>query len=274
MFKSTDVKEVFNSDISSIWSEKGNLAKVTVGSDNPMKGELQKFLKNGISILEVGCGDGKLIKYVCDNVEQCKIYGVDASEKMIDYAEARFESNENKNEIKFIAGLIETVNFEQTFDIIIMKQVLHHINNPKIILQKLEKNLAENGVLILMVPGKGYQANILPFSHEDDLLGRYARSALENLIINSGLFPLNILSDKFIFEFVNLYDYFKFMNNIGGVQKIHNYNADEYNIVIDWIKLYEEYLRKTEKMMVSGEYFVATCMKTNDYVLECIKTKK
>ena len=127
MFKSADVKAVFNSDISSIWSEKGHLVKVTVGSDNPMKDEIRKYLKNGISILEVGCGDGRFLQYINENVEQCKIYGVDASEKMISHAKSGLENSDHKNEVKFVSGFIENINFDQTFDIIIMKQVLQNI---------------------------------------------------------------------------------------------------------------------------------------------------
>jgi len=63
------------------------------------------------------------------------------------------------------------------------------------------------------------------------------------------------------------------MIDIGGIQKISNYNPDRYNIVIDWIKLYEEYYRKTEKMVVAGEYLLTTCMKTNEYITGCMKEK-
>lgn len=86
--------------------------------------ELEKmveFLKDGDSVIDVGCGNGRLL----DNVKNKKInyLGIDSSSELIEFAKKNYPNNE------FVVGdiLSLTEEVEQKFDLVISVAVLHHL---------------------------------------------------------------------------------------------------------------------------------------------------
>lgn len=104
-------------------------------------------MQGKIRILEVGCGDGKLAEYINICFDDYEYVGLDISLKEIEIAQ-------NKN--------IENANFltydgfsfpfdENSFDIIILAQVLHHIewDNHENILKQCYKVLSKEGNMFI-----------------------------------------------------------------------------------------------------------------------------
>ena len=52
------VANVFT-DIAPEWNNKGNLIASCIGHKNPFKTEYKNWIRNGMRILDVGCGAGK-----------------------------------------------------------------------------------------------------------------------------------------------------------------------------------------------------------------------
>lgn len=66
-----------------------------------------------------------------------------------------------KNPVRLINDSVENFIDDNKYDIIVMKQVLHHIVSREQVLKKLAGYLNPNGVIIIMTPNDGYQKSMI-----------------------------------------------------------------------------------------------------------------
>lgn len=138
------------------------------------------------NILDVGCGIGDLLGY------NKKIIGVDINPNTVAYCK-------NKG---FDARLMEVDHLpfqSETFECVVLDNVLEHIENPKPLLNEISRVLKKKGLLVIGVPG------VLGYDYDPDHKKYYSRKTLISLMkshdyTNKSIFgmPLNIdwLSDK------------------------------------------------------------------------------
>jgi len=110
--------------------------------------ELTKEIKTGDKILDVGCGNGRLLEAF--RFKKIDYLGVDASENLINHAKSLHPDN------KFIVGdildlgRIPEINFNYVFSI----ALFHHLpgNDLRIAaLRQLKNKISENGKIIIVV---------------------------------------------------------------------------------------------------------------------------
>ncbi len=111
-------------------------------------------LNGNEEILDLGCGDGGLTEQLAQLVPDGKVLGIDASEGMIAAAQNRIKSN-----LMFMQMDINTIDFQNMFDIIFSNAALHWIKNHKRLLQNTFRALKENGVLLWDFAGDGNCSN-------------------------------------------------------------------------------------------------------------------
>lgn len=92
------VANVFT-NIAPKWNNKGDLIASCIGHKNPFKTEYKNWIRNGMRILDVGCGAGKNLLKIDSEYEDCESHGIDISEKMIEIAKQN--SSNAKNRIVF-----------------------------------------------------------------------------------------------------------------------------------------------------------------------------
>jgi len=102
-------------------------------------------LKGGHDVLELGCGNGKLINAVAENNSNInKIIAVDYFN----------EPDSLNKKIKFIKQNLEDFSIDGKFDLVIMNHVLEHIKNPLGLVEKIKSRLNNHGRILIVVPNR------------------------------------------------------------------------------------------------------------------------
>ena len=107
-------------------------------------------------LLEVGCGTGQLTEYIKNNCHPLVFTAIDPSIEMLEQAKQRNLENVNFQLIK-----IEDLESFHGFDLIVMRNVLHHIEDMGIALEKCKSLLRKHDGCIVIIEGipaaNGYQ---------------------------------------------------------------------------------------------------------------------
>ncbi len=148
MIIKNELKEFYNQE-----SKKYHQTRKKFRSDGKrILEEIKKNKSKKISILEFGCGSGRLISFLNSNIIDKKIdyIGVDISQKLLDYAQK--ENPKNKFICDDIINYI-TKNKQETFDFIIWIASLQHIPTYKenvFLMKNFYKTLKYNWKLIII----------------------------------------------------------------------------------------------------------------------------
>ena len=113
------------------------------------------------SFIDVGCGDGRLVKEIYENFHESKVYGIDTSKSAINLAKAL-----NPN-IGFQAVAIEEFYHIEQFDVASCVEVIEHIPPEKLnsFIKRLSYILVPNGHLFLTTPTINKKLSKKHFQH-------------------------------------------------------------------------------------------------------------
>ena len=148
-------------------------------------------IKEGDKVLDVGCSGGEFIKYIKSKVD-CECTGIDVNDSAINHAK-------EEGIDAFVCSVENLTLKDNSFDIVLMSEVLEHLYDPIVALKEIKRVLKPNGRLIGSVPHKdSYILKDKPASvykyHARDYGADTLRSDLEkvfdNVIINTVLVNL------------------------------------------------------------------------------------
>lgn len=107
--------------------------------------QFEKFVKNGMNILDIGCGNGRL--YEIFKVKNIKYTGIDNCALLIKFAQ------EKHPEVNFQVGEALNLKFEDNkFDMVFAIAFLHQIPSQELrtkVLQNINRVLKKDGLLIM-----------------------------------------------------------------------------------------------------------------------------
>ena len=104
-------------------------------------------IPRGATVLEIGCGAGKISQHLLKTLK-CKNYtGVDISPQKIAQAEAGI--HRSTRIIFQVADALKLPFTDNSFDAVIEMDLLHHLPNWKKALHEMQRVLKENGTLLL-----------------------------------------------------------------------------------------------------------------------------
>jgi ubiquinone/menaquinone biosynthesis C-methylase UbiE len=114
---------------------------------------LLKWLKPGMSVLDVGCGTGAITKGIAEKTgPKGKVYGIDVSEELISKARQNFGYLDN---LSFEVADILSYAPVQKFDLITSARTLQWMATPEKALEQMKKLLNPGGII-----------SILDYNHE------------------------------------------------------------------------------------------------------------
>ena len=118
------------------------------------------------SILDVGCGDGKITADFSTALPKGRVVGVDSSPEMIAYAQRTYAITQYPN-LSFRCVDARSLDFEGEFDLCFSNAVLHWVDNHPKFLQGASRALRNGGRLIVSCGGRGNAADILQVFSEE-----------------------------------------------------------------------------------------------------------
>ena len=127
---------------------------------------LNKKKLNKLKILDVGCGGG----LVSEGIAKlgADVTGIDFIEENIRVAKKH--AKQSKLEINYIVKDFEKEKLTSKYDVIIIFEVLEHLENWKSFLEKIQKNLKPKGVLIASTINRNLISKFLTIDLAENLL--------------------------------------------------------------------------------------------------------
>jgi len=151
-------------------------------------GLIKKIIEPGTSVIDIGCGTGRLPFYLSSHCE--KVVGIDFSSKNIDLANKK-KQNGNFPNVEFFHGDATKFESEMKFDYAVITYVLHEMPpEERIKMLKTMQRLADKiiiGDYIVPVPDSfyGYLTRIVEF-----LAGKDHNANFKDYVKRGGLYYL------------------------------------------------------------------------------------
>ena len=110
-------------------------------------------LNGSESILDIGCGDGKITNYLAGRTDG-EVVGIDLSPEMIAYAQSTFSRP------SFLRMDAQALRFEERFDVIFSNAVLHWVEDHEAVVGGIFHALKPGGRALLQMGGFGNAAEV------------------------------------------------------------------------------------------------------------------
>ncbi|CAN0879634.1 (S)-coclaurine N-methyltransferase [Linum grandiflorum] len=129
-------------------------------------------LKDGLSVLDVGCGWGSLVLYIGNKYSNCKVTGICNSTTQKAFIEEQCRDRQLQN-VEIIVADISTFKMDASFDRIYSIEMFEHMKNYRDLLNKISKWMNQDGRLFV----HHFCHKVFPYhfedEHEEDWLARY-----------------------------------------------------------------------------------------------------
>jgi len=126
---------------------------------------IQKLdLKGHESVLDIGCGDGKVTAEIGRYLSEGTVIGIDSSDAMIDLATLKFPEAEFPN-LSFIRMDAREISYKNQFDVVFSNAALHWVRDHQSILRGVAASLKQSGRLLFQMGGKGNAEGIIEIIH-------------------------------------------------------------------------------------------------------------
>ncbi|NBP06521.1 MAG: class I SAM-dependent methyltransferase, partial [Bacteroidetes bacterium] len=146
--------------------------------------------REGMRVLEIGCGEAGVLKAFTD--KGCTAFGIELEESRLEYARQFMQPEMNAGKVAFLNKDIYDVDVEKdignTFDLVILKDVIEHIPNQEKFMPQLHKFLAPGGSVFF-----GFPPWCMPYGgHQQVLPGKLASRLPWYHLLPGPLYPMTL----------------------------------------------------------------------------------
>ncbi len=135
-------------------------------------------LKENASVLDLGCGTGKLMNRLADKFPTMKAIGLDLAPKMLVEARAR---NKHRKRLIFVKGRAEALPFaDEQFDAVFCTMSFLHYPHPEQVFEQVSRVLARGGRFYLVDAYRG-ESNFASVIHWIGEMRLYSKEQREQL---------------------------------------------------------------------------------------------
>ncbi len=117
-------------------------------------------LRGDESLLDIGCGDGKVTAAIAESLPHGRVVGIDSSKEMIALAKDRYGDAPDSH-IVFEHRDIRELAENDRYDVVFSNAALHWIKNHPPILHRIAKALKRGGSLLFQMGGKGNAEQVI-----------------------------------------------------------------------------------------------------------------
>ncbi len=122
-------------------------------------------LKGTESLLDIGCGDGKVTALLASYLPNGQVVGVDSSEDMINCARKTFPHCHYPN-LTFLRMDARELTFREQFDVAFSNAALHWIIDHQVVLAGVYASLDKGGRVLFQMAGKGNAQGVIAVMEE------------------------------------------------------------------------------------------------------------
>jgi len=126
------------------------------------------------SVLDLGCGDGKISAEIARRVPAGRVLGVDSSEDMIGLSRRSFPASGYPN-LRFQRGDARALEFDARFDVVFSNATLHWVRDHGPVLKGAARSLRPGGRILFQMGGRGNGAEIFEVARQMVASGEWGR---------------------------------------------------------------------------------------------------
>jgi len=122
-------------------------------------------LKGDETLLDIGCGDGRITAMLAERLPYGSVLGIDNSSAMIKLAQQNHPPFHYSN-LAFQKLDVRDLVFENQFDVIFSNAALHWVPGHFSLLKRIKKALKKSGKILLQMGGKGNADEMVSVVHD------------------------------------------------------------------------------------------------------------
>lgn len=107
-------------------------------------------------VLDIGCGDGRITRFLSNYVPYGDVLAIDGSPSMIHYARQNHASSKLQFELSEVTDSLFYEKFPSYFDLIVSFHCLHWVDNQLVVLLGIKKCLKPGGRAFIRLTSKGW----------------------------------------------------------------------------------------------------------------------
>lgn len=190
---------------------------------NPIIDEILKSRKKSFKLIDIGCGDGHLLKMLYKQLKDSGKFDIDKVELIgVDRYEGYSQSfNDNDGKIKFRIEDFTTIDKtygENYFDFVVSVEVLEHVVETDLLIKKMKHILKPEGKLLLTTPNLasyhgrfsllfGYTPLVTEVSNECGSFGKGFLNKLYSGNSTETVFHVRVFTYKGLQEFIKYHGF-------------------------------------------------------------------